>query len=292
MTVEALARVSFAGELARTAPETLADAYLRLDAVDAARAAFAARLGDERRRLDDRRAYVLGSLSAARRFLDDAPAEGEGVEGVEGETREALDAAAAEVDAWADAESAALDGAWAAAVAAVVERAEAYGAHHVPRVEVTVHRLAGGRRIVHLARPGRDDAVILATLLAGRPPRRHDFLEDDAVDAVDGPVHLAVRTGGVDPGKVTEGGADAEDALADASVHRLLPIRAHLPVRLPKVDWPRLRLMARGPVLELEAREDGADYAPAVTESDAELFTGFLVSLRVRGRLEVEVDVV
>jgi hypothetical protein len=288
----ALATVSFAGELAPVAPDTLEGAYLHLGAVDQARAAFAARLADEHRRLEDRRAYVLGSLSAARRFLDDdAPEGGEGLVAVEDETRGQLEAAAREVEAWAEAEGAALDAAWDAAVSAVEDRCAAYLSHHVPEVRVTVHRLAGGRRIVHLARPTRDDAVLLCALLAGRPPLRHAFLEDDAVDAVDGPVHLAVRTGDVDPEAVTNRGAEAEDALAGASAPRLLPIRAHLPVHLPKVEWPHLRLMARGPVLELEARAEGAPYEHVVSEADAELFTGYLVSLRVRGRLAVEVEI-
>lgn len=285
-----LVRPSFAGELARTRAETLAEAYDALEAVVRAEAGFAARLADERSRLEDESGYLLGSLGAAQRFLS-GDAEHGGLEAAVAEGRESMESAREGLEAWAAEEGARIAAAHEEAEAQVAERAEAYAAHRVPELSVKVARVAGGRRVVHLDRPTRDDAVILCALLAGRPPSRHDFLEDDAVDVVDGPVHLAVRTAGIDPAAVAEGGAEAEDALATDPGHRLLPIRAHLPVRLPDVEWPRMRFVLRGRIVELESRHEGEPYAPLVPTADAELLTGYLVSLKIRGLVAVDLEV-
>lgn len=284
-----LARASFAGGLRRDAPETLSEAYDRLQEARLARAAFDARLADERRRLDEKASYLLGSLEAARGFLGEA-GEGASLEALSTQARGELESARAELEAWAEVEQALLEDARTRAEAGVLERIEAWQAHRRPELRVRVARLAGHRRVVHVDRPEADDALLLCALLAGRPPSRPDFLEDDAVDEVDGPVHLAAGEAGIDPAAVHAAGADAEDALARGEA-RLLPIRAHVPVRLPGDPWPRLRLRTRGPVLELESREAGAAYDHLVPSAHAESFTGWLVSLQVRGLLQVDVDV-
>ncbi|RMG21680.1 MAG: hypothetical protein D6729_00250 [Deltaproteobacteria bacterium] len=305
------------GELKRLEVDTLAEAYERLAEAEVERAAVAARAKEARRRLEQRAHYVLGSLEAAERFLD----EGDEVGAGEGQTaggrstetgegrgaspalarREALQTQLAETRAAFARERAALEEElrtarlraeeiFAAAQAAVVERVEAYLEHARPHLSVEVAHLADGRRVVHLRRPERETSVLLCRLLAGRPPGRLDFLSDESVDRVEGPVYLAQRTPEVDPEAIHAGGADAEDGLL-ALDGPLLPIRAHIPVRLPKVAWPHLRLRTRGAVLELESREEGEPYTHLVPEAHAELFTGFLVSLQVRGRLTVEIDV-
>jgi hypothetical protein len=292
----------------RAQVETLAEAYLWLDEVRLAHAAFLVARTERTQKLEARARYVLGSLDAAKRFLDPPQAASTAGGAEPGDalaerapedplitmaekTRTELDAARAELDAWAEAEAKRFEEAFAAAETAIVERTEAYLAHHRPRIRVEVAQIAGGRCIVHLDRPGDDEAVLLCHRLAGRPPTRHDFLRDDAVEAADGTVHLAAREHGVDPEAVSAGGAEAEDALARPADGRLIPVRAHLPVVPPGLDWPRLRLRCRGPVLELEARERGAPYGHLVSAEEAELLTGYLVSLRARGLLDVDVEV-
>ena len=206
-------------------------------------------------------------------------------------TEAELEQAREALDLWAAEQESRLAEALEAAERAVLERVDAYGEHHAPPLRLEVTRLAGDRSIVHLHRPGDDDAVLLCRLLAGRPPSRHDFLRDDSVDAVDGPVNLAAGEQGLDPDAVTKGGPEAEEALARDAGRRLLPIRAHVPVLVPGATWPRMRLRTRGPVLELEARGQGEAYTHICRSEQAELFTGYLLALHAGGRLEVDIRV-
>ncbi len=326
------------GELARVEVETLADAYLWLEEVRASHASFLLTRKERVSKLDARARYILGSLKAARRFIDSSsaaksssachayteavqsetrpssgasPDESSKTEGEEagastlvpkqsGEdplsdiverTREELEAARSDLDRWSKEEETKLAEAFEAAEKAVIERTEAYSAHQIPLLRVEVARLAQDRCIVHVHRPGDDEAVVLCWLLTGRPPSRHDYLRDDSLDAVDEQVHLAVREHELDPKVVSERGADAEDALARDGKRRLLPIRAHLPVLIPDIEWPRLRMRTRGPVLELESRGEGGEYSHLIEGETCELFTGYLLSLRARGLLEIDIQV-
>lgn len=313
--------------------ETLSEAYLWLQEVRAAHASFLVARAERVKKLDAHARYVLGSLKAARRFLDDSSAaeasaedhehtesvredEPAGEGGAEGgkpgreepswpvpavrkddplaemveRTRAELEQAREELDSWAKEQNRRFDEAFEAAESAVIERTESYTVHQQPMLRLEVARLAGGRCIVHMHRPSDEEAVVLCRLLAGRPPSRYDFLRDDSIETVDGPVHLAVREHGVDPEEITRGGAEAGEALVRDTNRRLLPIRAHLPVVVPGMDWPRMRLMTRGPVLELEVRTQGGDYNHLVTEEHCELFTGYLVSLRAREMLDVDIQ--
>lgn len=284
-------------ELRPTGIETLADAYARLAQVRLGHAAYLSERTHRLARAGVHAEHVTGSLKAARQFLGDAPAQGEsalvelgGLDQLVASTKARMEDVDLELRSWTKER----DGYFASEIddveAQVVDRVEAYLEHYHPSVRVEVSRIGGDRSVIHIARPEEDDAVLLCAILAGRPPTRPDFLADDAVEEVDGPVYLAVRQPGVDPVAVHAGGAESEDALALRDDLTLLPIRAHLPVRLPTLQWPRLRLRARGPVLELQVRPEGEEYTHLVSTDHAELFTGYLVSLQVRGALEMEVE--
>ena len=64
-----------------------------------------------------------------------------------------------------------------------------------------------------------------------------------------------------------------------------------IPFRLPDRDFPRFRLMNRGPVMEAEAREKGGAFSHLMSRDSAELLSGFLIKLKIEGRLDLSLRV-
>ena len=83
---------------------------------------------------------------------------------------------------------------------------------------------------------------------------------------------------------------DAEDDLLIADP-QFTPARLHIPIRVTGHDYPRFRLIHRGPVAELEARRAGSPYQQVIAQEDAELLTGYLLSLRLCGAIQLDVEV-
>lgn len=270
-------------------------AYAELAGARSAHAAFLLERRSRESALGRKADHIDGALEAARAFLQDDPvAGGETTLPVAAPPTEALKAQVAggraAFDAWAREESERQAAALQAAREAVVERVEQRLQDFHPALRVEVANLAGGRAVVHLPRPRGDEAVLLCALLARHPPETYDFLADDAQDAVGETPPLASAGSGIDLQTLREGGAEAEDALSHAPTLPLLPIRYHLPLTDPVLGWPRFRLIGRGPVLELQSREEGEPYAHLVPAHHAERFTGYLVAQQSRGKLEITVD--
>lgn len=150
-----------------------------------------------------------------------------------------------------------------------------------PRVRLSVRRLPGGRRILHLERPSPDDAVALLYVFCGRIPSRFDYLSDDSTgDLLRAPELFFPE----------EGGDDDTRPAADALIERLQALPAVWPVKaiLPLFAERLLVLWrARGAVLEAELG-DGPVFRNLLTEHEAERIIGQLKGLELEGRLRIE----
>jgi hypothetical protein len=150
-----------------------------------------------------------------------------------------------------------------------------------PQLRLMVRSLPGGRRILHLARPSPDDAVVLLHIFCRRIPSRFGYLFDDSTDDPLLPAELFFAEEGVD--------GDTRPA-ADAFLQHLQrlptvwPIKAIVPLL---VDGLLVLWRARGAVLEAELA-DGPSFRNLLTEHEAERIVGQLLGLKLEGQLGLE----
>ncbi len=170
--------------------------------------------------------------------------------------------------------------------ALVLERAAQHLKVHKPRLALAVHPVGPKQVIVQADRIGEEDAVLLVRVLCGRLPTQWGFFANDHVDDLGQQApRLFAGPGGPAPLNV-----DEEDRALLAEPD-FAPARLQIPVRVPAHDFPRFRLIHRGPVAELESRREGAPYSQLIPQEDAELLTGFLLSLKLAGKLQLDVEV-
>ncbi|MDF1563021.1 MAG: hypothetical protein P1V51_08250 [Deltaproteobacteria bacterium] len=280
------------GALERREGDDLRLAYAELTAARTHHAAFLLEREAREAALGRKSHHVQGALEAAKAFLAGA-GEGEAAASLPvpaEDFRAELQQGREAFEAWAREETGRLEAAIEAASAEVTARVERWLEHFRPHLRLEVAAIGKERSVVHLPTPRGDEAVLLCALLTGKPPLTYDFLLDDAVDHLGQPSALAAAGAGIDLSALREGSADDEDAIAHGSEATLLPIRRHLPLTDPILGWPRFRLMLRGPVLELESREADTGYTHLLPAAHAERFTGYLVALQAKGKLEVAVD--
>ncbi len=186
------------------------------------------------------------------------------------------------------AEHQAVDGLFGQALAGIREetqkRVAARNALATPGLKLMVRTLPQDQRILHCERPSADLAVALQYALSGRIPTRHDFLFDDSVDDVqrDPPALYA-----------DEGVAAAQSRGAPVEVTQVLagrgdvwPVRGALMYQMGE-GGPWVRWRPRGPVLECELA-DGAAWRNVLKTSEAEQITGYLLGLKLKGLLKLE----
>jgi hypothetical protein len=168
----------------------------------------------------------------------------------------------------------------------VLERAAQHLKIHKPRLALAVHPVGPKQVIVQADRIGEEDAVLLVRLLCGRLPTQWGFFTNDHVDDLG---QQAPRLFG-EGAAATPLSVDEED-LALLGEPDFAPARLQIPIRVPGHDFPRFRLIHRGPVAELESRREAAPYSQLIPQADAELLTGFLLSLKLAGALQLDVEV-
>lgn len=158
-------------------------------------------------------------------------------------------------------------------------------ARRSPRLELTVHTLASGQRILHASRLSADEAVLLLHSLSGRLPSRHGFALDDGPPHTGAPEHSFYAEEGV-----ADAAVDGEASLPVLeALTEVWPVKGQVPLLLPALEGvaSRLaRLRARGAVLEVEVAQ-GATFRPLLTRAEAEAVTGVLLAAQLAGRLEV-----
>jgi hypothetical protein len=168
------------------------------------------------------------------------------------------------------------------------DRVDAHLKVHKPKLALTVHPVGKERVLIQVERPNDEDAMLLLRLLRGQLPTRWGFFSDDAVeDPIRGPARLYPDIGVQD---VWPSDADAEDD-AVARPGAFSPVRVQLPFSVPGFEFPRFRLVHRGPVAEFESRRRGEPYGPLMPREDGEKLTGYLLRLKLAGTLELELEV-
>lgn len=298
----ARARVALAAAFGLEGP------YAVWETLRAEQQAARARLAQERRRLDEQGAFLVGAVRAARvegggegaaqgaatlaRSAGALPSSGgaasEALATAQADTylREGS-ARLAQARAELEASSAASDAAFASALAAAQQ--EVTG--HLARLDQTVRpklvlmlrALAGDRRILHVERLSADAAVHLAWVLTGKLPSRHGFAFDDSTDDVLAAPSVLYPEEGVLPETARPTPAQLRSLLEGA--HPVLPMKGMIPFLLP--GGALIRLLQRGPVMELELA-DAEAFRSVLTVEEAERIAGHFVALRLQGRLELE----
>lgn len=158
-----------------------------------------------------------------------------------------------------------------------------------PTVKLMVRSLAQGQRIVHLARPAQAEAPVLLWLFTRKIPTRYEFLFDDSTDDPTKAPPNFYPDEELRPEEVHGGIAQLRERLA--GTRDALPVKGVIPLFLPRASGAAslLRLVERGPVMETEVA-DGEGWRNLLTADEAEAFAGWLIKLKLEGRIELELS--
>ncbi|WP_341868209.1 hypothetical protein [Corallococcus sicarius] len=171
----------------------------------------------------------------------------------------------------------------------LLDRVRRYLASSQPHLTLLLRRVGAERSILHVARVGPDEAVLLCYLLTQRVPSRYGFLFDDSTE------DLALAPAPLYPEESIPADAVRPDAqgllrVIDASVD-VLPLKGFVPLRVPRPGGGEdfFRLLQRGAVMEVELAE-GPDFRSILTREEAERFAGHLLRLKLEGRLGLDIE--
>lgn len=277
--------------------ETLVDLYDAWRRLQAARVAAAAERAREAERLDVRAEYVLRTLEAARNVRLDVGGDGEaaltkddGLGAFQREAEEELRKARLLLEDRSTGEESLFESELARVRAEIRSRVEAVLVGYRPRLKARVQPVGREHSLVHVERPGDDDAVLLQYVLTGKLFTRYDAFFDDSVDDLTlGPPRFYAEEGLTQNRFET---IDEEDAIVVEPEREFVPLKGVIMFRIPGHDFPRFRIVNRGPMSEVEARTEGGDYQHLMPRAAAELLSAYLLRLRVAGKLDVELSVV
>jgi len=239
----------------------------------------------ELRRIDEQGSLVLGAVRSAHTANPAPSSSAAGLEGFLSDSRAKLEALRAALTARDVAALAAFERHHAELTAELRARIERQASVPTkPVVRVMLRAMPGGRRILHAERLTGDDAVVVFFALTGRVPSRYGFLFDDSTDDVSAPPPWLYPDEGVSPEQTRPRPAELR-ALLD-SRESVWPAKGMLPVTLPG-DGRLARWLQRGAVMEAEIAEpDG--FRNLLSQDEAERMLSVLLSLKLAGRLEVE----
>lgn len=284
--------------LAHARGDNLVDLYDAWRELRLAQATASAERARAREQLEVRAETVLRSVESARRLGQPGPAPLPGqeplaapdplAEFVAASQRE-LAAAREELESRTVAEEQLFSTELEALRSRLVAKAELLLAHHRPRLEVQVQPVGRERGLLHLGRLEEQDVVLAGFLFTGKLLTRWDAFRDDAVDQVgEEPARLYVEENSP---RARYDRLEDEEAVFDDPSTRFLPARGVLPLRIPGYAFPRFRLVNRGPVIEAEARSEGGGYEALMPRASAELLSGYLIRLKVDGKIELKLSV-
>ncbi len=256
-------------------------------------AAALSRLADERRRLEQQGSFLVGAVRAAQQLDAPAPSSTDAalvppsaLGGFLAEAEQKLAAATAELDRRVSEEDARHRARIDEARAQVAAKVQAFLARVRPKLVVRLRPVGERRAILHVDRPAPDEAVLLFALFSGRIPSRYGYLFDDSTEELGlDPAPLYADEGvALDQTRPDAAGLRARFAASTA----VFPAKGFVPVPVgagPEAPFYRLRM--RGPVMELElATPEG--FLNVLPREEAERFAGYLVSLKLAGKLELE----
>jgi len=273
--------------------ETLEAAYDAWLELRLAHGAARLRFQDERERLSQQGSFLVGAVRAAGLELPgpDAaalvPLQAQGRDFLReteeiARAREALDTEAAASEAHFQEAFQELRG-------LLKERVGRYLATTPPRLRLLLRKVGATRVILHVERVRGDEAVLLLELFVGRLPSRHGFLFDDSTEDVGLPPAPLYAEEGVAAGDIRP---DAQDLAARVRAPgEVLPAKGFLPVFVPRPEGGEdfFRLLQRGPVMEVEVAE-GQGFRNVLSREESERFAGYLLRLKLQGKLELEVE--
>ncbi|WP_426751024.1 hypothetical protein [Myxococcus sp. Y35] len=258
-------------------------------------AASRLRFREERERLEQQGSFLLGAVRAAGL----APPAGSEPGLVAGAApaddflrdAEAKLTQAREALAQREAESEARHAeAFAEIRATLKDRVQRYLGASRPALTLMLRRLGAERSILHLSRVSGDTPVLLCFLLTGRIPSRHGFLLDDSTEDVSLPPAPLYADEDVAPEAVRPDAAALEARVRGAG--EVLPLKGFLPVFVPKPSGGEdfFRLLQRGAVLEVEVA-DGSTFRNILSRDESERFAGYLLRLKLEGRIGLDIEV-
>ena len=171
---------------------------------------------------------------------------------------------------------------------ALLARADLHLTLHKPSVKLNAHPVGKDQVLLQLGPIGEEDAVLLLRLLHGKLPTRWGYYGDDAIDDLQRGTAQLYRDEGVSEPWPAD--AEAFDAAAFAKGD-FAPVRANFAFALGGAGFPHFRFVHRGPVGQVEARRKGEPYQHVLRREDAELLSGYLLRLKLSGRIELQLDV-
>jgi hypothetical protein len=274
--------------------ETLEAAYDAWLELRLAHGAARLRFQSERERLGQQGSFLVGAVRAAgleppgpeagalvpapggaRDFLREA-------EEKLARTREALDTEEAASEAH-------FQEAFAELRATLKARVQRYRSTAPPHLRLLLRKVGATRVILHVERVRADEAVLLLDLFVGRLPSRHGFLFDDTTEDVRLPPAPLYAEEGVAAADIRP---DAQGlAVRVRAPGEVLPAKGFLPLFVPRPEGGEdfFRLLQRGPVMEVEVAE-GQAFRNVLSREESERFAGYLLRLKLLGKLELEVE--
>ncbi|WP_041791915.1 hypothetical protein [Stigmatella aurantiaca] len=272
--------------------ETLESAYEAWLELKAEHGATRARFREERERLEQQGSFLVGAVRAAGLEPDSgavsalAPAGGEGFLG---EAQARLSERRAHLERQEAEAERASQAALSEIRATLTDRIQRFLEATRPRLQLLLRKVNAQHTILHVARVGGDEAVLLCFLFAGRIPSRYGFLFDDSTEDVSLPPPVLYADEGVPPEGVRPGAALLEARLRAPG--EVVPLKGFLPVFIPKPGGGTefFRLLQRGPVMEVEVAEGDA-FRSLLAREEAERFAGHLLRLKLAGKIDLELE--
>lgn len=260
-------------EAAYTAWRELIDAHVR------ARQRWA----DERKRLEEQGALLLGAIRAASPVAGsvDALAKTTSLEAFVLDAKKKLEDAQQSLESRAKEADRAFDVELARLRAELVARVTRQAAKLRPLFKLAVRTLGEDRRVLHAHRLGEDESVVALFALTGRIPSRYGFLSDDSTEDLSAVPPVLYADEGVTDVRPK---ASLVGSLLESRAE-VWPVKGSLPTQLPGGAW--MRWVARGVVLEAEV-QDGEVFRNQLTRDEAERITGLLLANKLAGKLELE----
>jgi hypothetical protein len=272
--------------------ETLETAYEAWLELKLEHSAARLRFKEERERLDQQGSFLVGAVRAA--GIEPKPGSEPGIlpAGADSFLRgaEARLSQAREELARKEADSEAFyQQVFTEIRTTITDRVRRYLTASRPSLKLLLRKVGATRSILHVARVGSDEGVLLCFLFTGRIPSRYGFLFDDSTEDVSLPPAPLYPDEGVDP-HGTRPDATALAARIGAP-GGALPLKGFLPVFVPRPESGEdfFRLLQRGPVMEVEVA-DGTTFRNILSREESERFAGHLLRLKLEEKIELEIE--
>lgn len=272
--------------------ETLEALYQAWTELKVEHAAALAHLAQERERLDQQGAFVVGAVRAASgEHAPDPGTEALVKQGLAGFAREAeaqLAAAREALERQAAEDAAGFERAFQTLREQITACARRYLDRTRPQLTLLLRRVGSERSILHVAKVTEDEAVLLLYLLSGKIPSRYGFLFDDSTEDVALPPPPLYAEEGVAPEQTRPDGRGLLERVRAPG--EVLPAKGFVPALVLRPDGGEdfFRLLQRGPVMEVEVL-DGAAFRNVLTREESERLAGHLLRMKLERKLELEI---